>query len=139
MLLYVLADEIIDKTEVKYMQEAITIQVSDRAVRRATQAAAQTQKRIEEILADWLEWVITEMPVDSLPDDEVIALTQLQPTPNLETRLSHLLERNRENALDVDGKRELDELMRQYERGLLRKAQALRVAVQRGIREPHQS
>lgn len=120
------------------MHEAITIQVSDRVVRRATLAAAQTQKRLEEVLADWLELVITDMPVDSLPDDEVMALTQLQPTPKQQDRLSDLLERNREKELDVDGKRELDELMRQYEGGLLRKAQALRVAVQRGLREPLQ-
>jgi hypothetical protein len=38
--------------------------------------------------------------------------------------------------LDDDEKRRLDELMRVYERGLLRKAQALRAAVRRGLREP---
>jgi hypothetical protein len=36
------------------------------------------------------------------------------------------------------GQERLDALMGGYERGLLRKAQALRVAVQRGLREPLQ-
>jgi hypothetical protein len=79
------------------------------------------------------------MPVDELPDEEVLALTELQLTPQQEGTLSELLTRNQEGMLDAEGRRELDELMRLYEHGLLRKAQALRVAVQRGLREPLQS
>lgn len=41
--------------------------------------------------------------------------------------------------LDAEGQRELDELMGLYERGLLRKSQALRVAVRRDLREPLQA
>ena len=41
-------------------------------------------------------------------------------------------------ANDPGLRRRLDELMHVYEQGLLRKAQALRVAVQRGLREPLQ-
>jgi hypothetical protein len=46
-----------------------------------------------------------------------------------------LLERNRECGLDAAGRHQ-DELMGLYEQGLLRKSQALRVAVRRGLREP---
>lgn len=46
-----------------------------------------------------------------------------------------MLARNREDALNEEERRQLDELMRIYEHGLLRKSQALRVAVQRGLRE----
>jgi hypothetical protein len=65
-------------------------------------------------------------------------LTELQLTPTQEASLSELLVHNREGMLDAEGRRKLDELMHIYEHGLLRKAQALRVAVQRGLREPLQ-
>jgi len=76
--------------------------------------------------------------VEELSDTEVLALAELRLTPTQEATLSELLTRNREGTLDAEGRRELDELMRLYEHGLLRKAQALRVAVQRGLREPLQ-
>jgi len=120
------------------MYEQVTLQVSDRVTRHAAHLALQSRQRMEEILARWLEKFVTELPVDELSDTEVLALTQLRLTPKQETTLSELLTRNREGTLDAEGRRELDELMRLYEHGLLRKAQALRVAVQRGLREPLQ-
>jgi hypothetical protein len=118
------------------MQEEVTVQVSDRVVRQAAYVAAQSQRRVEDVLSDWLEQAVIEMPVETLSDEEVIALTELQLTGEQQSRLSHLLERNREGTLDGEEARQLDELMRVYEHGLLRKAQALRVAVQRGLRPP---
>ena len=120
------------------MSTYITIEVSDQVVRHAAQVAVRTQRRIEEVLADWLESVVTERPVHELPDEEVLALTELQLTPQQQAALSDLLARNRENQLDLEGKRQLDQLMRIYEHGLLRKAQALRVAVERGLMAPLQ-
>lgn len=120
------------------MGEQITIQVSDRVLRQAANVATQSHRRIEEVLADWLESVMTEMPGEALSDEEVLELTELQLTMEQQAALSELLARNREDTLDAEGRRQLDELMRVYEHGLLRKAQALRVAVQRGLREPLQ-
>ncbi len=120
------------------MYEQITIQVPERVVRQAAHKASQSQRQIEEILTEWLERAVTEMPVEELPDEEVLTLTVLQLAPKQETRLGELLARNREGALDAESRRELEELMRLYEQGLLRKAQALRIAVQRGLREPLQ-
>ena len=118
------------------MSAQFTIQVSDQVVRHAAHVAAQTQREIEEVLADWLERVITDLPVEELSDAEVLALTELQLTTEQQTLLGDLLVRNREGALDTEGRRQLDTLMHVYEQGLLRKAQALRVAVQRGLRAP---
>jgi hypothetical protein len=120
------------------MNEQITVRVSDRVVRSAAHVAAQSQRRIEDVLADWLDRVVTELPVDELPDQEVLALTELQLAPEQQATLSELLVQNREGTLNAEGRRRLDEMMRIYEHGLLRKAQALRVAVQRGLREPLQ-
>lgn len=121
------------------MSEQITVRVSNRVVRSATHVAAQSQRRVEDVLADWLDQVVTELPVDELPDQEVLALTELQLSPEQQATLSELLAQNREGALNAEGRRRLDEMMRTYEHGLLRKAQALQVAVQRGLREPLQS
>ena len=80
-----------------------------------------------------------ERPVEELSDDEVLALAELRLTDEQDASLNELLERNREGTLNSDGQRELDEMMRLYEHGLLRKSQALKVAVQRGLREPLQA
>lgn len=50
--------------------------------------------------------------------------------------LSALLARQREGALDDVARRQLDELMAIYRRGMVQKAQALKVAVERGLRPP---
>lgn len=121
------------------MSEQITIQVSDEVVGRAATVASQTERRIEEVLAEWLEAVVSDLPVESLSDGEVLRLTELELSDEQRSALSDLLERNRENSLDEQDRRHLDELMRVYEHGLLRKAQALRVAVQRRLLEPLQA
>jgi len=108
-------------------------------VRQAATVASQTQRRIEEVLAEWLESVVNELPVEALSDGDVLGLTELQLSDDQQTALSELLERNRENSLDEKDRRHLDELMRVYEHGLLRKSQAFRVAVQRGLLEPLQA
>jgi hypothetical protein len=120
------------------MSAQITVRVSDRVMRSAAHVAAQSKRHIEDVLVDWLDRVVTELPVDELPDQEVLALTELQLSPEQQATLSELLVQNREGTLSAEGQRHLDEMMRIYEHGLLRKAQALRVAVQRGLREPLQ-
>ena len=118
------------------MSQQVTIQVSEQVLRQAAQVAAQTQRSIEDVLAAWLESLTTERPVEELSDDEILTLTELRLTDEQDASLSELLERNREGTLNAEGQRELDEMMRLYEHGLLRKSQALKVAVQRGLREP---
>jgi hypothetical protein len=121
------------------MSQQITIEVSEQVVRQATQVAAQTERSVEEVLVSWLESVVTELPVEELPDAEVLALTELQLTNEQQATLSELLAQNQEGTLDAEGQKQLDELMRLYEHGLLRKSQAMRVAVQRGLIAPLQS
>ncbi len=124
--------------EMKPISEQITIKVSEKVVRPAVHTATRKRKRIEDVLSAWLEEIITELPVDELPDEDVLALADLKLTPKQEARLSDLLIRSREETLDAEEQRELEDLMYLYERGLLRKAQALRVAVQRRLRKPLQ-
>ncbi len=115
------------------MSQQITIEVSAEVVRQASQVAVQRQQKIEDVLAAWLESAVIERPVEELHDVDLLALTEIQVTDAQQETLSELLERNREGDIDEDGKRQLDELMRLYEHGLLRKSQALRVAVEREL------
>ena len=122
----------------KTVSEQVTLQLSDRIVHHATRIAAQEQRGIEEVLTEWLEWAVTERPVDTLPDEEVLALTESQLPAEQQETLSSLLARNQDDVLAAEERQQLDALIHLYEQGLLRKAQALRVAVQRGLREPLQ-
>ncbi|MCW5933625.1 MAG: hypothetical protein KIT45_04890 [Fimbriimonadia bacterium] len=121
------------------MPKHISLQVSDRVARQATRLAKQSQRPVEDILTDWLEWAASEMPVEMLSDEEVLELSDLQLSVEQQATLSDLLAQQQDNRLDEEAKHQLDELMRFYEHGLLRKAQALREAVHRGLREPLQS
>ncbi len=118
------------------MSQQITIEVPEQVMRHAAQVAARTSRRVEDILASWLEQATAARPVEELTDEEVLALTDLQLSNEQEESLSALLEGNREGALGEAERRQLDDLMRHYERGLLRKSQALKVAVERGLRAP---
>lgn len=118
------------------MNQQITIEVPEQVIRHASQVAARTSRSVEDILSSWLEQATAERPVEELPDEEVMALTELRLTDEEEESLSALLEENREGTLKTEDRRQLDELMRAYERGLLRKSQALRVAVERNLRAP---
>lgn len=118
------------------MSELITIKVSDQVARFASQIATQKHRPVEDVLSDLLESAINEIPVEALPDDEVLALSEMKLSEEQDAALSELLARQRENQLDAAGRQQLNELMRIYESGFLRKAQALRVAVERGLRKP---
>ncbi|MCK4486950.1 MAG: hypothetical protein KAU38_09335 [Desulfobacterales bacterium] len=118
------------------MGETVTIRVSERVSRSASYLAAQTDRRMEQVLAEWLDQAAVELPVEFLPDLEVLALRDLQMVPTEQTELSSLLSENREGSLDDQGRARLDKLMKIYRRGLVRKARALKVAVQRGLIPP---
>jgi len=118
------------------MSQQITIEVSEQVVRQATEVAEHTRQRLEEVLAAWLEHHINERLVEGLSDEEVLKLTELRLSDEQQAAMNELLEQNREGTLDAEGQRRLDELMRRYEYGLLRKSQALRIAVQRGLLAP---
>ena len=118
------------------MSAQMTIEVSDQVALQAARIAALSRRRRQDVLAEWLERAVAELPVEALTDDEVLALADLQLSEEQQTLLSDLLQCNREGTIDAARQRQLDELMRVYERGLLRKSQALREAVKRGLKEP---
>jgi hypothetical protein len=75
-------------------------------------------------------------PVTELTDDQVLTQAGLQMTPGQDRQLSTLLHRQQTGELSDMERSEMLALMQVYAEGLLRKAQALREAVRRGLREP---
>lgn len=117
------------------MSSQITIEVPDRIKQRAVYIAHHTHQRIEDVIVNVLESAMPVLPIEMLPDDEVLALAKSMMPPTQEERFHYLLEQNREGTLASDERLELDRIMDAYEQGLLRKSQALVVAVGRGLME----
>jgi hypothetical protein len=118
------------------MSETIVLELPDKLARSTREIATRTQRRLEDLLVDWIDRTISDLPIESLPDSQVLALCDSQLTNTQQEQLDVLLARNREGSLTSDERRRLDDLMQVYRRGLIRKAQAVHVAVQRGLRSP---
>ncbi|MBS1807992.1 MAG: hypothetical protein JST84_07355 [Acidobacteria bacterium] len=118
------------------MSELVTLNLPDQVVRVAATIANRKRQALEEVLVEMLTTTAAETPIESLPDDEVLALSEMMMPKEQSDRLSELLAQQRENQLDGEDRKQLSQLMWFYEKGLLRKSQALREAVERGLREP---
>jgi hypothetical protein len=116
------------------MAEIVTLELPETLAQRAKEIAALTNRRIEDVLVEWIDRASAELPVESLPNDWVLALCDMQMEPEQQEALSDLLVRNREGQLDDEDANQLNELMQVYRDGLVRKARALKVAVERGLR-----
>ena len=118
------------------MSLTITLQVPEIVAQRARAAAVSKHRKLEEVLVEWLDRAAAEPPLESLSNEQILVLCDLQLEAAQQVRLSELLTCNREGHLVVEGQRELDDLLTTYRHGLVRKANAWRVAVQRGLRAP---
>ncbi|MBC7880459.1 MAG: hypothetical protein H7Y37_03935 [Anaerolineae bacterium] len=79
---------------------------------------------------------MSALSIESLSDQQVLDLADIQMSPDQQLALSKLLDDGREGLLNETTTLQLDQLMQIYRRGLVRKAQALKVAVSRGLRHP---
>ncbi len=59
------------------MSEIVTLELPEALAVRAKEVAARTHRRLEDVLVEWLDRATTEPPVESLPDDQVLALCDL--------------------------------------------------------------
>lgn len=118
------------------MAEVVTLELSDMLAHQAREIAASAHQRFEDMLIELIERSIYDLPVESLPDDQVLELCEMQLDSEQQTRLDDLLARNREGQLEESERQQLDELMQTYRRGLVRKARAWKVAVERGLKAP---
>ena len=126
------------------MSTQVTITLPDEVYRRVERLAQLTSRNIADVLSDTIKLSIPELSLQTeiiesvarLSDDRVIALTQLQLEPEQDERLSELLDRQQEGIITEAEQIELSSLMQIYQEGLLRKATALKEAVQRRLMEP---
>ena len=102
----------------------------------AREIADRSQRRLEDVLVDWLQHMADEQPVEILSDEQVLILSDMQMGDDLQEELSGLLAGNREGQLTPSERARLGELMQTYRRGMMRKARALKVAVECGLRPP---
>ena len=118
------------------MGHYVTLDLPPELAERAQAVAAQSHRRVEDVLLEWLGRAATDVPVDLLPDEQVLAMRDQQMSEDLQRELGALLARQREASLDGVERHRLNELMDIYRRGMVQKAQALKVAVDRGLQPP---
>ena len=118
------------------MAEVITLELPDELASKIKDIAANSQRRLEDILVEWIDHAASEPPLEVLPEEQILALCELQMENELQDELSNLLAQNREGLLEETKQQRLDELMQIYRHGLIRKAQALQIAVVRGLKPP---
>ncbi|RMG77901.1 MAG: hypothetical protein D6711_00445 [Chloroflexi bacterium] len=112
------------------MVRRITLRVDDKLYWQAHKHAAITGRSLEDILNDWLVSVMDNIPIEQLSNDEVLSLCNFKLNPMQEAELRRLL--NAQTLTSQENAR-LDELLKVYRRGIIRKHQALQVASARGL------
>jgi hypothetical protein len=86
------------------------------------------------VMVEWIRRAGAEPVLELLPDKELLTVCDTEPDQTQQDELGDLLEQNQEGALQASERDRLDDLMRTYRTGLVRRAQAIKVAVSRGIR-----
>jgi hypothetical protein len=118
------------------MSEIVTLELPGPLAQSARAIALRTSRRFEDVLVEWLGRAASDVPVASLPDEQVVALRDMQLDDRRQAELSDLLSRQRERRLDAVQRARLDQLLADYRRDMVRKAQALKEAVDRGLQPP---
>lgn len=118
------------------MTQQVTLALPDAIAQQAKDIATLTQQKLEDVLLQFVEDAIANFPIESLSDEQILALCDLQMTVRQQEEFSDLLAKNKEGALSHLEKQKLAELMQCYRQGTLKKAKALKVAVERGLRSP---
>ena len=114
----------------------ITVNIPDELETAARNRAAHTHRKVEDILQEWIDHCVAETPVHWLFDGHLLDLIARQLPDEYQNELSDLLQINRERIMSSDECKRLDELMQIYGQGMVRKAQATKEAVQRGLISP---
>lgn len=118
------------------MSETVTLELPDTVIQSARAIASQTQRRVEDVLIDWIDQAAADVPIETLPDAQVLALRDSQLSDAEQAELGDLLTQQREGMLSDAERGRLATLMSVYRRGMVRKARALKVAVERGLQPP---
>ena len=128
------------------MSAQVTVTLPEDVLQRAEMMARLTGRPLADVIAGAIELSFRPLgtaagsarPISAWSDEEVLAAAETGMTEQEDQRLSELLDRQQAGVLTEPERGELAALMQIYQEGLLRKAQALREAVRRKLREPLQ-
>ena len=115
------------------MSESIALELPEPLAKKVKEIAALNRQGIEEMLIEWIDRTINDIPIEALPDEQVLALCNLQMGGQQQRLFSDLQARNSEGLLNAQEVKKLNELMQVYRHGSVRKAKAMQVAVMRRL------
>jgi hypothetical protein len=115
------------------MTESVNLRLRGPILQQARELAAITDRSLQEVLIDWLHFSLSEQPLESLTDAQLLQVCSLEmPSPQREQFNALLLSK----ALTSEEDEQLRKLRALYRSGLVRKAKATRLAVERGLTPP---
>lgn len=120
----------------------VTLQLPESLYKQAQEWAAVTQQELDAALTDALTVALTpvfampelDIPITTLPDEDLLAQVEMTMPTTAGQRLTHLLAQQQEDNLSAEQRRELLSLFQLYQRLWLRQSEALAEAVRRGLR-----
>lgn len=118
------------------MNQEVTLTIPENAWLYAKAAANRSKQKIEDVLVSWIEKGSSEVDLEKLSDAEILGLTKTKISSEKQERLSELLFKNREIGLNNEEQEELDLMVEVCELNNLKKAEALHIAVKRGLIKP---
>jgi hypothetical protein len=116
---------------------SITIDLAPEIMQRLQLQAERQGVELGKMLANAAVALLVreDVPIEQMPDEKILALCDGMMTADEQGRLSELLGLHGEGELSGAEQSELDGLMQIYRSGLLQKAEAWKVAVERGLRD----
>jgi hypothetical protein len=112
----------------------VTVEVNEALYKLARTIAESTGKSIEIVLAELMNRFGHEPSIEQLRDEEVLKIADSRLGQHQQEELDTLLTLGNAGKLEPQQKAQLDELMEIYRRGQVRKALAMKEAVERGLR-----
>jgi hypothetical protein len=115
------------------MTESVNLRLHGPLLQQARELAAITDSTLQEVLLDWLNFSLAEQPLESLTDAQLLQVCGLEmPSPQKEQFNALLMSKD----LTSEQGEQLNKLRALYRLGLVRKAKATRLAVERGLTPP---
>jgi hypothetical protein len=126
------------------MATEVIVSLPDHVYHQAARLAQLMQRDVGGVLAETIASALSPLgasaldltPVQDLSDNALLAAADLQMDARRGKRLGHVLDRQQAGTLRAAEREELAALMQVYHECLVRKAQAWREAVRRGLRAP---
>lgn len=117
----------------------ISVKLPDGLYENVSHLARAKKKSVAEFIKNAVKKAVAEdienveRPLADCSDEEVLALANMKMSEAENSRMSELLDRQREKLITPLERNELDALFRVYQVGNLRKSQGISEAVRRGL------